>query len=391
MRNLSSPHPLKQKLKDTIVYWDRDGTPRNVRETFWKIINCGTAALGGEVYESATERRIVYHTCKSRFCPSCGAWAATLWQEELGAALPNMPYVEINFTMPPVFWPILQQNRHLLNDLPAVGAAAIEFWVKAKYGARVILMVVQQTYGGFLNFYPHLHTLVSAGGLDEYTAEWIPRLEFRKNKRELMLAWRYALLAYLDEAIKSKALKLKSDLAGNELRTMLETEAKRDWNVFVGRLVPKKRVIDHIGRYIRKPPIAQYRLTRISDQEVQYLAKDTKNKCLTPVRYTNEEFVRLLIPHVIDRFENSMRYFGLLAPRSRMLLSVVFALLKQEKFPPPERLSFADSLYKTFGKNPLIGRDGQRMRWVGRMDSVLPHKPIRVLPNTTSSPGTVRM
>lgn len=162
MTYISSPHPLKQILKATITDWDNNGTPQNVRETFWKIINCGTAALGAEVYESATERRIVYHTCKSRFCPSCGAWAATLWQEEFGAALPDMPYVEINFTMPPVFWPILQQNRHLLNDLPAVGAAAIEFWVKAKYGARVILMVVQQTYGGFLNFYPHLHTLVSA-------------------------------------------------------------------------------------------------------------------------------------------------------------------------------------------------------------------------------------
>jgi hypothetical protein len=273
-----------------------------------------------------------------------------------------------------------------LNDLPAVGAAAIEFWVKSKYGARVILMVVQQTYGGFLNFYPHLHTLVSAGGLDEYNGEWIPQLEFRKNKRELMLAWRYALLGYLDEAIKSKAL--KSELTDDELRTMLETEAKRDWNIFVGRLVPKKLVIDHVGRYIRKPPIAQYRLTRISDQEVHYLAKDTKNRCLTPVRYTNEEFVRLLMPHVIDRFENSMRYFGLLAPRSRMLLSAVFALLKQEKCPRPKRPSFADSLYRTFGNNPLIGRDGQRMRWVGRMDSVLPHKPIRVWADTTSSPAT---
>lgn len=368
MTYISSPHPLKQILKATITDWDNNGTPQNVRETFWKIINCGTAALGAEVYESATERRIVYHTCKSRFCPSCGAWAATLWQEEFGAALPDMPYVEINFTMPPVFWPILQQNRHLLNDLPAVGAAAIEFWVKAKYGARVILMVVQQTYGGFLNFYPHLHTLVSAGGLDEYSGEWIPELELRKNKRDLMLAWRYALLGYLDQAIKAKTL--RSNLTHDELRTTLETEAGRDWNIFVGPLVPKKRVIDHIGRYIRKPPIAQYRLTRISDRGVQYFAKDTKNRCLTPVRYTNEEFVRLLMPHVIDRFENSMRYFGLLAPRSRTLLSAVFALLKQEKFPPPVRLSFADSLYKTFGKNPLIGCDGQRMRWVGRMDSV---------------------
>ena len=363
-------HLFRDILIQTIRFWDHAGTPQNIRENFWKIINCGTPALGAEVYASTTEQRIVYHTCKSRFCPSCGAWAGILWQAELKAALPNMPYLEINFTMPSVFWPILQHNRHLLTDLPAVGATAIEFWAKATRGVRVILMVVQQTYGGFLNFYPHLHTPVSAGGLDESKCEWIRDIKFRKkeHQHELMLAWRYALLAYLDTAIETNLL--KSDLSHDELRTTLETEARRDWNIFVGPLVPKKTVIDHIGRYIRKPPIAQYRLTRISDREVEYLAKNTKKRCLTPVRYTNEEFVKLLMPHVVDRFENSMRYFGLLAPRSRKLLSTVFALLQQTQGPRPVRPCFADSIYETFGNNPLVGRDGQRMERVGRMNSL---------------------
>jgi hypothetical protein len=58
-----------------------------------------------------------------------------------------MPYVEINFTMPSVFWAILQQNRHLLNDLPAVPAALIEFWAKAKYGVALFLWLFSRRMG----------------------------------------------------------------------------------------------------------------------------------------------------------------------------------------------------------------------------------------------------
>ena len=42
-------HPIKQLLSDTQAHWDHDGTPAHIRDTFWKIINCGTGALGAEV------------------------------------------------------------------------------------------------------------------------------------------------------------------------------------------------------------------------------------------------------------------------------------------------------------------------------------------------------
>ena len=247
-----SRYNLKELLKDTVLDWDDDGTLENVRETFWKIINCGTEVLGANIYASDTATRIVYHTCKSPFCPSCGARSAGIWQEQIETTLPQIPYVEINFTMPQVFWPLLQRNRPLLLSLPALGARAIEFWAKARYGASVILMVVQQTYGGFLNFYPHLHTLVSAGGLDESTGQWIDNLTFHKAeyKYELMLTWKLALLTALDTASKDDVL--ESDLRRDELNNVLETEGKRKWNVYVSPLVSKRSVIDHIGRYIAK-------------------------------------------------------------------------------------------------------------------------------------------
>ena len=367
-----SRYNLKELLKDTLLDWDDDGTLQNVRETFWKVINCGTEVLGADIYSSDTATRIVYHTCKSPFCPSCGARSAAIWQEQIETTLPQIPYVEINFTMPQVFWPLLQRNKPLLRILPALGATAIEFWAKARYRARVILMVVQQTYGGFLNFYPHLHTLVSAGGLDESTGRWIHSLTFHNAdyKHELMLAWKLALLTALDTASKDDVL--ESDLRRDELNNVLETEGRRKWNVYVSPLVSKRSVIDHIGRYIRKPPIAQYRLTQIDDHHVQYLAKDTKNRRLTPVIYSKEEFVRLLMPHVNDRYWNSMRYFGLLAPRSKTLLTHVFSVLKQEQKPRPVRLRYAESIYRTFGQNPLIGLDGQPLFRVGHIKPLAP-------------------
>lgn len=51
--------------------------------------------------------------------------ATKLWQREQWAALPDMRYAGVVFTMPDVLWPIFRENRHLLNDLPALGAAVI--------------------------------------------------------------------------------------------------------------------------------------------------------------------------------------------------------------------------------------------------------------------------
>ena len=69
-----------------------------------------------------------------------------------------------------------------------------------------------------------------------------------------------------------------------------------------------------------------------------YLAKDTKTKTLQETRCTPAEFVAMLSPHVLDRYQHSMRYFGLLAPRKKRLTSAaVFALLGQHPRPKPPR------------------------------------------------------
>ncbi len=88
--------------------------------------------------------------------------------------------------------------------------------------------------------------------------------------------------------------------------------------------------------------------------------------------YTPAEFLSTLAHHVPDRYRHKVRYFGLLAPRVKCQThDAVFALLGQERLGKPRRLWWAASLQKSFGIDPLVDRDGQRMRWTRRVPLTL--------------------
>jgi Putative transposase/Transposase zinc-binding domain len=348
--------PIKQILSATRGHWDRPEARPVVRQNFERMINCRTPALGAEIYASKSEEKLVYHTCKSRACPSCGHRATQLWQREQWASLPDIPYTGIVLTMPDVFWPMFQQNRHLLHDMAALGAAVVQQWVKSRYGVRVLIMVVQHTFGRRLNFNPHLHILVSAGGLQESEGRWVAPLSF--EKKALMHMWRYAVTTYLREALKAKVL--KSDFGVIELKRILTTQYERWWNIKLTGLMSKQHFLGYAGRYIRHPPIAQHRFVKVTDREVQFWRKDLKLKRQVLTRYPTEEFVATLAEHVPDHYRHAIRYFGLLAPGSKRQTSgALFALLGQEKRPRPQRLSWANSLRKHFRVDPLVDTGGE--------------------------------
>jgi len=355
--------PLRQILSATRDHWDRPETRPAVRQNFEKVINCRTPALGAEVYASESEEKLVYHTCKSRACPSCGHRATLQWQREQWAALPDLPYTGIVLTMPDVLWPIFQRNRHLLHDLPALGAAVIQQWVKTKYGVRVLIIVVPHTFGRRLNFHPHLHILVSAGGLQESERRWIAPLAF--DKKALMHMWRYAVITYLREALKVKVL--ASDLGTEALKAMFQTQYERWWNIDISHFKSKWQFLRYAGRYIRRLPIAQHRFAEITADEVQFWRKDLKQRRPVLTRYSTEEFAMTLAEHVPDRYRHAIRYFGLLAPGAKRRTSAtLFVLLGQVKRRRPPRLSWTNSLRKHFGVDPLVDSNGQPLHWVGR-------------------------
>ena len=98
------------------------------------------------------------------------------------------------------------------------------------------------------------------------------------------------------------------------------------------------------------------------------MTKDTRTKQIVETTYTPGEFLAVLADHIPDRYRHNIRYFGLLAPRVKSdTHDAVFALLGQQRLGKPPRLRWATSLKKSFGVDPLLDRDGQRMRWDRRI------------------------
>ena len=71
--------------------------------------------------------------------------------------------------------------------------------------------------------------------------------------------------------------------------------------------------LQYAGRYVRRPPIAQRRIIRIDKQNVVFWFKDKKLRRLVAIQCSLEDFIDLWSQHVLERYQHSVRNFGLFA------------------------------------------------------------------------------
>lgn len=261
--------------------------------------------------------------------------------------------------MPKVLWEYFHRDRDLLSDVAALSASVIRRWVYASYGVVPLVMVIPHTFGRKLNFHPHLHILVSAGGLNKRENRWVDFRHF--DKYALMYWWRFVVCKYLAEVLGA----IEENTA--VLDETLKRQGNRPWNIHVKHFVSKSHFLRYAGRYLRRPPVAEHRLISVTDSHVEFWANDLKAKAWVKIKVSVEEFIGLLVQHVPDHYVHGIRYFGLLSPSGRHQYATgLFVLLGQAQRPKPKRLSWARSIEKDFGYDPLIDQHGRRMRWVGR-------------------------
>jgi Putative transposase/Transposase zinc-binding domain len=318
--------------------------------------------LGAEVYSSEVEERVVFHTCKGRACSSCGARATSQWQRERWAALPDVPYKGITFTMPDVLWPLFR-NRRLARLLPVLAAKTVEAWVRAKFGLKVGVIAIPHTFNSRLEFNAHVHVMVTAGGL-ELSGKW--RATVYYNVDALTHYWRKGVIGLLRASLRMGML--SSSPLAEQVEATLRNQEKRWWSVKLQLLGSKEHFLRYAGRYARRPPIAQRRITGISKQEIEFWAKDRKLRRQVIVRLTPKEFLAAWTQHIPEHYEHAVRSFGLFAPRAIGGSSAaVSAILGESPRRRPRPVSWSLSIKHDFGWDPLLDRQGNRMTWTRRI------------------------
>ena len=135
-----------------------------------KMISCRTSDLGYSVYEcpDCGELKFSYHTCKSRFCPSCGNKYVRKRTEAILQKCYNGKHRHIVFTISDFLWDFFRKDRKLIDLLFQAVSKTILSWFKDKYKSQNYIpgiIAVLHTYGRNMKWHPHIHTIVTEGAM----------------------------------------------------------------------------------------------------------------------------------------------------------------------------------------------------------------------------------
>lgn len=274
------------------------------------IARCRTAALGGHklVCEHGDFEQISYNSCRDRHCPKCQALAQEKWIAARSRRILAIGHFHVVFTLP-------AELRILARLKPAVvyqallraAADTLLALGKTRKGLTFGLTLILHTWTRELAFHPHVHVLVSAGGLALKGGRFI-RLKhgYLFPKGMLGEVFRGKMLAALGAHRDADGF---PELEGVAYGRLVASVKDKDWVVHVKKPFRKSsHVIQYLGRYTHRVGIANSRLLEVTDDRVTFRTKFGRTATLEPV-----EFLARLVQHVLPPGFRKIRHAGLYA------------------------------------------------------------------------------
>lgn len=315
------------------------------------IAQCRTAALGGHVEHCPSCGYVhhAYHSCRNRHCPKCQALAQEHWIEQRRERLLDVGHFHVVFTLPAQLRPLARCAPDVVFH--ALFHAATETLLElgdSRLRARLGATLVLHTWTRKLTFHPHVHAIVTAGGLS------LDGQRFRHLRGDFLFPvkvmgqlFRGKVLHILSEAYAAGLfahVQLLHDPAA--FGRLVAQVRKLSWNVYAKAPFKKSRhVVDYLGRYTHRVGIANSRLLDVTPESVVFRTRGSGTEALPPV-----EFLRRFVQHVLpDRF-HKIRHVGLYAAHAK--LAAARALLRMPPASPRQkRPSYEQKLLDLTGRD----------------------------------------
>lgn len=327
MPSYTAPKATVQQV--LLKYHSSDAsTNLHVQKVVQRLKACRTARLGYHLYQCIDDKcreiKYQYHSCHDRHCPQCGAIKKEEWIEARSRELLPVKYYHVVFTLPYELNSIVMGHRKVLYKLlfDASANTLLDFAKDPNYLDAVPgIISVLHTWGQQLSFHPHIHSIVSGGGI---TGDNIWR-EAQKNDyrflfpiKAMSIVYRAKFLQALKQMINKGEVVLPEDKDAKQLLNLLY---HKDWIVYAkAPFGGPQAVIEYLGRYTHKVAISNHRIHSINDEEgtVSFAYKDYgddgKQKQMT---LSAEEFIRRFEQHILPERFTKIRTYGYLANRNR--------------------------------------------------------------------------
>jgi len=282
------------------------------------IEQCRTPSLGGQLYycPQCDEQRFSYHSCKNRHCPKCQNDQANDWLEEQQTLLLPTHHFLVTFTLPAELRALARANQKTIYNLlfRASSAALQQLALDPRFvGTRLGMVGVLHTWTRQLLYHPHVHYLVTGGGLTD-DGYW---RSSRKDFLVPVIALSRIFRAKLRDALKKTAL-----FAQVEPRIW-----GKDWVVHSEPVGSGAQAFQYLAPYIFRVALSNNRLRKLHNGQVTFSYKESATDQLRHCTLSAQEFIRRFLQHVLPPHFIKVRYFGLLSPAHRQLLQKARQLL----------------------------------------------------------------
>jgi len=301
------------------------------------IADCRTPAMGGQHWlcPGCGEQHFAFHSCGNRHCPVCGADDAHAWRDRQEALLLPVTYHLATFTVPEALRrPIRSNPRQLLPILfQTASSTLIDICANPQwFGATPGITAILHTWTRQLEYHPHIHFLVTGGGIAPDGLWKTPNSGFLVPVHALSNVFR---------------ARFRTRLA-NEFPSLFATIPASTWTS--GWVVHSKPVgsgekaLRYLARYLYRVAIADTAVLHADDQSVRFRYRDNEDQRQRTCTVTPLEFIRRFLQHVLPKGFVKVHYFGLHHPSKRQPLSLqrnALYLHLQTEPPPAKTVSTA--------------------------------------------------
>jgi predicted RNA-binding Zn-ribbon protein involved in translation (DUF1610 family) len=297
------------------------------RRALQDIAQCMTEVMGGERYHctDCNEAFWIYHGCRNRSCPKCHGRQIAQWLKSRSTEVLPCRYFHLIATVPSELRSLfLRHQKTLYGLLMKTAAESVRDLAAEKrfVGAEVGILAVLHTWTGQLHHHPHVHMLVTGGGVSDDGTAWhdAPK-KFLVPVRKLswMIAKRFA------EALQKGHPELFEQIPDKLWR--------REWCSYskpYGK--GQEAVLNYLARYVFRVALTNRRLMAMDETHVTLRYKDHDTGQWRTVRLEGVQFLRRFLFHVLPKGFHKVRYYGLWHPckrdrqaRARLLLELTTA------------------------------------------------------------------
>ena len=306
--------PKSQELPELPDDWER------INRVMFFIPRCRTGRLGSAPFtcEGCAESVLRLRSCNDRHCPTCNGHKRKQWRDRLVEWSLDCDYLHIVFTLPHELNELIRAAPKIMHKLFfRCVSEVLKRIARELYGCKVGMVQVLHTWGQRLGCHPHIHIVMTAGGVSLDGTRWLPisANDAAMQRSVLSAKFRQTYLRRLKTLIKQGKVPCAN------LERLFERVLRKDWMVNCEGAPPHcqggEAVINYLGAYVIGGPIGDGRVVDDDGVNVTIRFKNYTTDQIEFETMPGVEFARRYAQHILPRNLTRVRYTGLFQAHGR--------------------------------------------------------------------------